>query len=459
MKNYNYRNKLSVFFLLPLLFMECKDFLEIDPPETEIIDKAVFANEATTKAVVAGLYSSLMESEYLFTSGINSITTVTGLSGDELLSYGSSMVHNNLYNNTLTGNETMSLWNDLYKTIYLANGILEGLEQNDNIEENLKSQWRGEALFIRAFCHFYLTNLFGKVPIVTSTDYRVNNQLSRSSSELVYQAVLSDLTEAESIMTEDFSHANGERIRPNKWVASALLARVYLYTEDWGNAELYASKLIDNSSFTLEDDLNSVFLTNSNEAIWHLQPVIPGYNTFDASTFVLTGEPTLVALNELQREAFEINDLRQLKWIESSTANGNTYYFSNKYKVKNDFTVTEYLMVLRLAEQYLIRSEARAKLNKLTEATDDINQLRERAGLPELSVGSQIQLLGAIAAERRSELFCEWGHRWFDMKRSNTIDEILGIEKLNWQPKDQLYPIPPGELTNNPALAPQNPGY
>src|SRR5690606_28078371 len=119
-------------------------------------------------------------------------------------------------------------------------------------------------------------------------------------------------------------------------------------------------------------------------------------------------------------------------WIGNVTSQSETYYFPYKYKISSGQDPwNEYPMVLRLAEQYLIRAEARAHQNKLPEAIADLDAIRERAGL--LSIANikpgigQAELLDAILQERRVELFAEWGHRWFDLKRTAQADAILGV--------------------------------
>jgi starch-binding outer membrane protein, SusD/RagB family len=158
--------------------------------------------------------------------------------------------------------------------------------------------------------------------------------------------------------------------------------------------------------------------------------------------------------------SFEPNDKRKLSWTKTNINNGNSYTFPYKYKQRSSATISEYNVVCRLAELYLIRAEARALLNDFNGALEDINLIRERAGLdPLISIANQQDLLAAIEKENRSEYFCEWGHRWLDLKRWGQADSILGLEKgTNWQPTDALYPIPFNELTYNVMLT-QNPGY
>lgn len=127
----------------------------------------------------------------------------------------------------------------------------------------------------------------------------------------------------------------------------------------------------------------------------------------------------------------------------------------------------EYYTVLRLAEQYLIRAEANTRLGQTQAAIDDLNVVRARVALFALPASlSQQQCMNAVEQERRVELFTEWAHRWFDLKRWPGIsnpnltraDEVLGAIKPDWQPTDQWYPVPRSELQLNAFLV-QNPGY
>ncbi len=112
-----------------------------------------------------------------------------------------------------------------------------------------------------------------------------------------------------------------------------------------------------------------------------------------------------------------------------------------------------------MAEGYLIRAEARCNLNNFSGAIDDLDKIRNRAGLPSTSATTKDLLLAAIEKENQIEFMNEWGHRWLDLKRKGKADLILGpIKGNNWQSTDVLWPIPENELTYNPYLI-QNPGY
>lgn len=116
-------------------------------------------------------------------------------------------------------------------------------------------------------------------------------------------------------------------------------------------------------------------------------------------------------------------------------------------------------MVLRLAEQYLIRAEARVRQNNISGGQSDLNAIRNRSGLPNTTANDQGSLLLAIEQERRVELFTEWGHRWFDLKRTERAEAVLSPFALkDWQSTDVLFPIPQTEREINSRLT-QNEGY
>jgi hypothetical protein len=223
--------------------------------------------------------------------------------------------------------------------------------------------------------------------------------------------------------------------------------------------------VINNAVFRLTS-LDSTFLKNSAEAIWQVQPTSIGSETGDGSTFVLTnsGPNTFsqpVFLSGTLLNSFETGDQRKIYWISGVNAGGVDYFFPYKYK-QATYAGQEYVMILRLAEQYLIRGEARAYLDNSSGALDDLNAIRQRAGLGDLSGLDQQGILDAVMHERKVELFTELGQRWLDLKRTNTVDAVMGgitpLKGGSWQPTDALYPIPFADITKDPLLD-QNEGY
>jgi len=276
---------------------------------------------------------------------------------------------------------------------------------------------------------------------------------------------VSDLLSAQQALPVDYVAAYGyagNRTRPVQAAASALLARVWLFRQQWALAEAAATTVIDDPRYVLESSLDSVFLASSREAVWQLQPVYDTFATADAHLFLpaVTGTFTVATypLTDSLLAGFETGDQRRVHWTGSLKFGPRVFVYPFKYKQSGFHPGDpEYEMVLRLAEQYLIRAEARARQGNLAGALADLNQVRVRAGLPLSTAVDQLSLLNAIMAERRIELFTEWGHRWLDLQRTGQANAVLQV-KRGWVTTDLLYPIPGYELLANPNMT-QNPGY
>jgi hypothetical protein len=169
--------------------------------------------------------------------------------------------------------------------------------------------------------------------------------------------------------------------------------------------------------------------------------------------------------------SFEPGDLRFSNWVGIfvDPSLQDTFYFPYKYKIYlQNQSLAEYVMVFRLAEQYLIRAEAEANGagNGISAATSDLNIIRARANLQPYSGPMNSQsVMAAILHERQIELFTEWGHRWFDLRRANDLNSVMGApgnicagKGGIWNPDWALMPLPLSELQINPNLT-QNPGY
>ena len=447
--------------LLGFLFLSCEKLIEVNPPVDQIVNPLPFERDATAVAAVTGIYSEMMRSPSQFTSGL--LTFYAGMSADELYYY-SPGFRDEFVNNNLTqvnhSNITNYFWQPAYRFIYAANLIEEQLNFSAGLSIQAKNMLLGEVKFIRAFCYFNLVNLVGDVPLILNSDYRVNSTLSRSPVDNIFNQIINDLVDAKQLLQPGY--ATSERVRPNKWTAAALLARVYLYKEDWVKAEKEADEIISSGLYNLETDLDNVFIKDSEEAIWQLRPVDPRHNTWEGNAVLpvsTNSTPTYLITNELLN-AFEPDDQRKAKWLNSRIYLGNNVTFPYKYKVfGNNAPLTEYYVIFRLSEQYLIRAEARVQLSNIDGAVSDLNVIRNRAGLPDFNSSSQSMILSAIFQERRIELFSEWGHRWFDLKRSNKANEILSqLKPTTWQSTDIFWPIPIDQINLNPKLT-QNPGY
>jgi hypothetical protein len=185
--------------------------------------------------------------------------------------------------------------------------------------------------------------------------------------------------------------------------------------------------------------------------------------SWDALLFMPTGDWLSVALCPEMTDAFEPGDRRWKIWVDSVMIGPDTFFHPAKYRSQYS-QLEEYHIELRLAELYLIRAEARARLNDIPGALADLDAIRDRAGLSPLAESGQnytmSQMIAAIMRERRAELFAEGGHRWLDLKRLDSADAVLNqLPGKVWQEADILYPIPQSEIEANRNLAPQNKGY
>jgi hypothetical protein len=462
----------------------CKKLVNVGSPITSINQGNVFTTDDYAIASVTGIYSNIMLNS-MSGGGLTSLSCFPSLSADELTIYpgNTSTVYYQYYINSLNSlsmNTEPNFWNSIYSTIYTANVNIFGLTASTSLTPSIKQQLLGESLFIRAFCYFYLVNLYGDVPLALTTDYKVDAVLARAPSEEVWQQIIADLTTAQGLLSANYLDGtllvtDPQRVRPTTWAATALLARSYLYTGKYDSAELEATTVLSNSTQFSLSSIDTVFLmaaTPNNEAIWQLQPVNEGQNTQDALLYVLpssgpnnTGSFPVYMSNALAG-SFEPGDLRRINWVDSVIVGGVTYYYPFKYKVSQyGAPVTEYEMVLRLGEQYLIRAEAEAELGDSSDAVNDLDRIRTRADLPNYSAANQGPLLSVIQHERRVELFTEWANRWFDLRRTGTIDEVMGgstgacrAKGGSWSSNWEWYPISLYEIQHDPNLV-QNMGY
>lgn len=440
----------------------CSDFVEVKMPDDQITNRSVFRDDATAKSAMNGLYIELSQ-DPVFTN--SAVQILTGLSSDELRT--SLPDYLQFEENDLTSDNARllpDLWKPAYRFIYVANSILEGLNQPTNIvSSDLRKHLEGEARFIRAYTYFYLVNLFGNVPLVIGTNLNVNDAISRSPINKIYELINSDLSIARTLLPSEYPVIGDhhERIKVTSWAALALQSKVDLYQKNWASAESLASELIDNGMglFNLTD-IENIFKSNSTEAIWQIQPVRPGLGTWEANIYITqTGVPAFTVSNQILN-AFEPGDKRRYAWLDSiESGTSEPYYYPHKYTAP--LSKTEYHIALRLSDVILIRAEARAQRDDYNGACDDIDLVRNRAGLPSITrLGiNRTKLLQAVEQERMIEFLSE-GSRWFDLKRQNLAEQSLGnVSYKKWRDTDALYPVPKSEIEQNTNLMPQNDGY
>ena len=473
-------NLFIISMVLSAGITSCNKYLNEPLPAGVISEENAYISDNSISAVVTGNFLNLLNSGMFAGSSSGNLPYVTGLYMDELKNLGSSGNLTNIafYGDAIQYSNT-SHWSDLYNKIFKVNSALEGI-RGTGASLYYKNQWLGESYFLRALLYFYLTNLYGDAPLSLTSDLATNNTLSRAPQSQIYQQIISDLQQAQGLLNSGYTDAYGasttHRVRPNRYAASALLAKTYLYTQKWDSAEVQADSVIGNSNYLLTA-MSQVFGTGSPETIWSL--ALPSnasqgfqygfYNNGMPSPIQSPNSPAttytvLVCMDTALVNAFEPGDKRLTNWVRVVPVSGAnpaiTYYFPNKYT--GAAVSSENEIVLRLAEIYLIRAEARAHQNNVSGAQADLNMVRTRAGLPNTTATDATGLLNAIAHERRVELFTENANRFFDLKRTGTIDSVMTAfapqKGATWSHYMQLFPIPTSDLIQDPNLT-ANPGY
>ncbi|MHA4811453.1 RagB/SusD family nutrient uptake outer membrane protein [Flavitalea flava] len=449
-----YKQSLIIFFCLSVF--SCTKFVQVTPPAEQVPTTQLFEDSATAIQVLNGIYINLGGDGVVNYN----LSIYLGLYADELDVTAGALEDEQFHQSALLSdnNNVESFWYNCYKYIYQANICIENAATTTALSEITRTQLTGESKFIRALSHFELVRLFGDIPLILTSDYRVNAVMARTPQAKVMEQIIADLLDAKSLLGSDYPGA--ENVRANKWAASALLARVYLYQKDWVNAEKEAAGVILSGKYTMESDLQHIFLRNNSEAIWQIMPA-DGYAMYEGYYFIPGSQGTLpnYPLTTGLINAFEPGDLRRQAWVDSTLVNGQFYYYPYKYKTTGLAPSTEYYTILRLTEQYLIRAEACAEQNKLLDGAQDLNLIRGRAGLSPVVTNDQASLLEAIYRERRIELFAENGQRWFDLLRIGRADSVLRqLKPQTWKLTGIVFPIPLPEIKSNPFLS-QNPAY
>lgn len=450
-----------ILLLGALLLVSCEDLVEVDAPSNQLGTEQVFEDVQTANAALAGLYAELRDQSVISGAGYYTAGTLAGSYADELDCYISDQnkvldIYRNQQHETNT--VIASVWETAYGQIYYANSVIYGAEHATALTDDNRASLRGEALFLRSLIYFYLQQLFGDIPYTTSLDYEYNRSLSKTAAAAVLEQLVPDVTAASSLLTDDYRDA--ERIYPNRKAAQLLLARIYLLQEEWVLAEQTAQNILQSPLYQFQPDLSEVFHKTGTHILWQLKPENSGDATREASFYYFTGAaPNAYALTGDLLSSFAANDLRRQAWMAAVTVNSSSWYRPFKYQNRTNGTnANEYSVVFRLEEVYFILAEALARQNRLDEALPYLNATRERAGLAALTSLPAESFWDELLAEKRREFFTESGHRFFDLKRLDRLNELNGT-KPNWEDHKRVWPLPQNELLLNPNLNPQNTGY
>ena len=448
MKSAKYIHSITLLTLISLL--SACDVLNIEPAD-QISSEQAFKNKSDIEKGIIGSYSELQSLSYYGRSYL----IVSDLAADNLEHPldATSADYDEIDNNALLPENGVAggLWASMFSGINVSNSIIAKVPEMKDMTDAEKSVALGELYFLRALHHFNLMNYFGAIPIKTEPTVGTENlDAGRDATDKVFEQIITDLTYAETHLDPSASL----KIRATRYAATALLARVYLYQKNYTAAYKSANEVISNGGYSLLNNFADIFAADgSAETIFEVE-----FNELDRNRIAEHNFPK--SLNG-RREVAPTKNLIDAylpadKRFATTIAFDGSLAYANKY---NDLSLgADNVILLRLAEMYLIRAEAEAnKANgNLAAVQDDINMVRKRAGLENTNAGTKNELLLAIENERRLEFAFE-GQRWFDLVRTNRATAVL--PKVTNATKT-LFPIPLSELnTNNSPDMNQNPGY
>ncbi len=441
MKNiYQYLIVFSVLF-----FAGCDDFLDEEPVDV-VVNQNAIRNLNDLNTATLGVYDTLQ-------SFWNRYYLYQTMVGDEAVSRIGSFQQYAQNELTVDSSQTRNMWTFLYKAIHDTTFILEAMDRLEDLDTTERDSYIGELKFLRAYCYIKLCQLFGDVPLMTTTNIDVNRNLPRTPVIEIYNSfLLPELEESENLISTEYESVVETKTRATTGAVQALLANLHLLVGNWDEAEDVSTRLIDDSTYILVEEYESLFIDNtfSDESIWQ-----PYYDENDINSLERRFRVSRWATpSDFILNSFETNDSRLNTSISESQPG---VFVVNKFRDEMPGDDRPYLF--RLAEIYLYRAEARARNNNITGALEDINLIRSRAGLDSVSASSMEEVLLLVEQERLIEL-CFETKRWEDLLRTGRADAVMSVyNEANWDSDiDILWPIPLQDLDSNPNIN-QNPGY
>ncbi|WP_161890562.1 RagB/SusD family nutrient uptake outer membrane protein [Pontibacter russatus] len=457
-------------------FAGCEEVLEVEPT-TAIEAEGAVVDFTTLDRSALGTYSALQDQDYY---GFRYLL-YQGLYADNLTFSGTFTTDREVASQRINASnlQIASTWAAIYTAINRANIVIRDAERlagNSEITEAERAGIVGEMKFIRALAHFDLLKVFGGVPVVTSptTTIAEIQSLPRATEEAVYAAIIADLQDAKAAL-----EGTGGNERATGLAAAALLARVYLQQGDYAAAEAEASEVINSGAYEVVEDFGALFTQEGGpEAIFELNFTLNDPNALGtASDPTSSGQRFYVSEDVYEAFAAQADTVvTERVTADGTTVTDTTVYTDERFEAttrfeRNSRRLIKYddvtnnadnVIVLRLAEVYLIRAEARARMADAAaaaspEVISDINLVRERAGLLPVEALTNAEALEEILEQRRLEFVGE-GLRLMDLKRYNLTCDLLGFCEEDGEAFRNLWPIPLQQIEVNPSLT-QNPGY
>lgn len=473
------------------MFTSCKDFLDLEPISSTTV-ATFYQSESDFDQAVIGAYANLRE---VYSDGYYMLFAELRADNTSMLVPGSGGESRKKvfddFNMDATNEHPLTYWRESYGAIQRANGVITNIEGVD-FDQARKDQFLGEVRAVRALVYFNLVRIFGGVPIVTTSDVNIDESynIPRASVQEVYDQIVDDLTGAIGLLPVSYSDSEAGRV--TKGAAQSLLGQVYLTMKDYQNAITQFEAVIGGPYALLPgyEDNFADGMQGNQEAIWQIlfSSVANGLGSSFPNWFAPSGSEGVLVPNGAYGfnqpttdiyDAYEPGDLRRDVSIGLGYTDANGDYQDAKYVKlyvdranpdKSGNSDADW-NVLRYAHVLLMCAEAINEVNGPTaDAYGYINQVRQRAGLPDLSGLDKDSFRDAVYHEERVEVAFE-GHRWFDLLRTGRAVSVMN-SKISADPDqtvgpsesiddhDLLYPIPEAVIkTSAEGVITQNPGY
>ena len=470
--------KYLLFATVVLASCSTEDFLNEQPQLTIPLNGAI-TNEAQLKVGVNGLYNNLQS---ISTYG-GRIATLSDLLADQAfvslsnsnrfaLTRQADLTFYTKFNGDISG-----IWSALYSTIVNSNLVLstEGdAFADDPAVAGTPDDYYAQAHAIRAMCYFDLITLFAEYPGAGDQNLGVPLQktvafgsaLPRASIAEIYDFIFADLSAANAKIT----NTNNKQTF-NKAAVDLLLSRYYLAKKDYPNANIFAQKVLDDTSSTLLTQSGvSTFWTVAGEsnpevifAVDFNSNDLPGANDAIIATWWSGGTYKQNFATQSFYNSFSTTDVRRGSWYSATGATGvNLTSYPDNPKpidVKKYITIDRDVVVMRKTEAifnqlealyYTNPSSAVTKLNTWMTAYRDVNYSFS---------GSGSAVLDEILKQKNKEFMLE-GFRYRDLKRNGIsfTNPQTGVSLSPSNYQFQAFPIPEGEMNTNSNMV-QNPGY
>lgn len=449
----------------------CEKKLEL-LPEQDVAEEVIFSSPSTARSAVLGIYSTAQTLD--FYGSLPQL--IEEYMGDNVDFVGSFPTLNELrdFTTVSTNSNVATIWQVHYRVITRSNKVIAQIPNVPGLTDAEKSQYVGEAKFMRALAYLQLVNLFAQpfqvsggtnlgVPLVLDDFTGEISFPARATVNEVHAQIEKDLTEAAAALPPSYPDNIDTRGRATKGAANALLSRLHLLREEWGDVITAARAaltgpydLAPDYSFYSKDTEEDIF-TIQNSATDNGRTGSGGW----AAYFVQTEEggrgDAPMSTNIIAAYESEPGDKRFDLKSEGTGTDQFQHFFTTKFPdaVNN----SDDSPVIRTTEVYLNLAEALAQQSALPdgEAINILNRLRDRADLnPKLVFTSKQDLVDAILIERRKELAFE-GFRRMDMLRYKK-DLRAGNPLAEFGGDKTILPIPQREVDNNTSLDP-NPGF